>query len=163
MKKLKIKGFSPTDNKNGTGRFNSNTTGEDILGNFDYGQIDDPKKFPLIKETADEIIKKLRETKDLPLEQTINQLEIQFGLENIPSMKLEESLWHQLTKDEYLGQSIQGYRITMKDDGTSKLRIPHIGFSSDLDYLDGFINRLIDKLENMGLVKRLEQKESEIK
>jgi hypothetical protein len=160
MKKLKIKGFSPTDNKNGTGRYNSNVTGEDIIGNYDYGQIEDIKKYPLIKETVNEIIKNLRTTKDLPLEQTINQLELKFGLENIPMMKLEDSLWHQLTKDEYLGQSFQGYRITMKDDGTNKLKIPHIGFSSDLDYLDGFINRLIDKLENMGIVKKTNKKVS---
>lgn len=155
MKKLKIKGFNPVANRNGSGAINSNVTGEDLEGMYDYGQCDDPKKFPLIKQTTNEIIKNLRAMKDVPLEQIVNQLELKFGLENIPALKIEDSLWHQLTKDEHLGQSIQGYRITMKDDGSGKIRIPHIGFSSDLDYLEGFLNRLIDKLENMGLVKRV--------
>ena len=58
---------------------------------------------------------------------------------------------HQLTKDEHIGQNIQGFKIISDDKGNKK-RIPHIGFSSDLDYLDGFINRLILKLENLGLI-----------
>jgi len=157
MKKLKIKGFSPTANRQGTGKINSNVTGEDISGVYDYGQVDDPEKYPLIKDTADEIIKNLRVLKDKPLEEVINQLELRFGLENIPIKSIEDSLWHQLTHDEHIGQSVQGYKITMKDDGTGKIRIPHISFSSDLDYLDGFLNRLIDKLENLGIVKRVIQ------
>jgi len=60
-------------------------------------------------------------------------------------MKLEESLWHALTKDERIGQSMQGYKDTTDKDG-KKIRIPHIGFSADLDYLDEFINRLAVKL-----------------
>ena len=44
-----------------------------------------------------------------------------------------------------LVQSMQGYRETSDKDG-NKIRIPHIGFSADLDYLDEFINRLATKI-----------------
>ena len=58
--------------------------------------------------------------------------------------KIEDTVWGQLTKDERIGQSIQGFRET-KDENGNRLKIPHIGFSADLDYLDGFLNRLIQK------------------
>ena len=53
-----------------------------------------------------------------------------------------------MTKDERLGQSIQGHRLSVDKDG-NKLRIPHVGFSADLDYLDEFINRIIQKAKEI--------------
>jgi hypothetical protein len=52
-----------------------------------------------------------------------------------------------LTKDERLGQSVQGFRQATVDG--KKIRIPHIGFSADLDYLDEFINRIANKVKNI--------------
>jgi hypothetical protein len=63
-------------------------------------------------------------------------------------MKVEDSVWHQLTKDERLGFSMQGFRQTTDNDG-NKIRIPHIGFSADLDYLDEFVNRLAKKIATL--------------
>jgi hypothetical protein len=53
-----------------------------------------------------------------------------------------------LTKDERIGQSMQGFRQTTDDEG-NKIRIPHIGFSADLDYLDEFVNRLAKKIASL--------------
>jgi hypothetical protein len=53
-----------------------------------------------------------------------------------------------LTKDERIGQSVQGFRQSIDENG-NKIRIPHIGFSADLDYLDGFLNRLIQKAQEI--------------
>ena len=66
----------------------------------------------------------------------------------IPMQSIEDSVWGQMTKDERLGQSIQGYRQQSDKDG-NKIRIPHIGFSADLDYLDDFINRIVKKVESI--------------
>jgi len=63
-------------------------------------------------------------------------------------MKVEDSVWHQLTKDERIGQSMQGFRQTTDNEG-NKIRIPHIGFSADLDYLDEFVNRLAKKIASL--------------
>ena len=62
--------------------------------------------------------------------------------------KIEDSVWGQLTKDERLGQSMQGFREAIDKDG-KKIRIPHVGFSADLDYLDEFVNRLTKKIKNI--------------
>jgi hypothetical protein len=53
-----------------------------------------------------------------------------------------------LTKDERLGQSVQGFRQSTDENG-EKIRIPHVGFSADLDYLDEFVNRLVKKIEGI--------------
>ena len=68
-------------------------------------------------------------------------------------MKVEGTIWHALTKDERIGQSVQGFRQTTDNDG-KQIRIPHIGFSADLDYLEEMIQRLATKV---ALVSKKEQ------
>ena len=93
-------------------------------------------------ENQTEEIKKYLETKK-------KELEIFFKVEEIPLMKLESSLWHQFTKDEKLGQSVQGVRTATVDG--KKINIPHIGFSADLDYLDDLINNVIKKAKQLNI------------
>tara|TARA_B100002019_G_C20817933_1_gene379136 strand:- start:117 stop:503 length:387 start_codon:yes stop_codon:yes gene_type:complete len=112
--------------------------GEEIEPTFDYGDIKQEHKNVVL-----EIIEWLRGRNGVPTEMLIEELKIKFQIEEIPMKKIEDTVWGELTKDERLGQSIQGYRDT-KVDG-KRVRIPHVGFSADLDYLDGFVNRLIEK------------------
>ena len=93
-------------------------------------------------ENQTEEIKKYLETKK-------KELEIFFKVEEIPLMKLESSLWHQFTKDEKLGQSVQGFRTATVDG--KKINIPHLGFSADLDYLDDVINRIVKKARQLKI------------
>ncbi len=74
----------------------------------------------------------------------VEELKSKFDLVEKPMKKIEDTVGGQLTKDERIGQSIQGFRQTIDENG-NKIRIPHIGLSADLDYLDGFLNRLIQK------------------
>ena len=113
--------------------------GEEIEPNFDYGDIKQRDK-----EVVLEIIKWLRERNGVPVDMLIEELKIKFQLEEVPMKKVEDTVWGQLTKGEKLGASIQGYREITDKDG-KRLRIPHIGFSADLDYLDEFLNRIVEK------------------
>ena len=113
--------------------------GEEIESVFDYGNIKKEHK-----DTVLEIIKWLRERNGVPVDMLIEELKIKFQLEEVPMKKVEETVWGQLTKGEKLGASIQGYREITDKDG-KRLRIPHIGFSADLDYLDEFLNRIVEK------------------
>ena len=117
--------------------------GEAIEPNYDYGDIKQRDK-----EVVLEIIKWLRERNGVPVDMLIEELKIKFQLEEVPMKKVEETVWGQLTKGEKLGASIQGYREITDKDG-KRLRIPHIGFSADLDYLDEFVNRLVNKVNNL--------------
>ena len=112
--------------------------GEEIEPTFDYGDIKQEHKNVVL-----EIIEWLRGRNGVPTEMLIEELKIKFQIEEIPMKKIEDTVWGELTKDERLGQSIQGFRDTTVDG--KRVRIPHIGFSADLDYLDGFVNRLIQK------------------
>ena len=93
-------------------------------------------------ENQTEEIKKYLEAKK-------KELEIFFQVEEIPLMKLESSLWHQFTKNEKLGQSVQGFRTATVDG--KKINIPHLGFSADLDYLDDVINRIVKKARQLKI------------
>ena len=68
-------------------------------------------------------------------------------------MKYEDSLWYELTKNENLGVSTQGYREVIQEDG-KKIRIPHIAMSADLDYLDDFVKRIFATVRNLTISQK---------
>ena len=129
---------NPNEGENG--KLASNMTGEAIEGLFDYGDITERDK-----SVINEVIELIESRPGVPGEMIVAELKEKFQLVTVPMMKVEDSVWHQLTKDERIGQSMQGYRQTTDKDG-NKIRIPHMGFSADLDYLEEFINRLATKV-----------------
>ena len=68
-------------------------------------------------------------------------------LDEIPEMKMEDSIWWQFTKDEKMGQQQQGFRVDVVNG--KRVKIPHISFSSDLDHLDALINKIVKKVSNL--------------
>lgn len=114
-----------------------------IQPNFDYGDITERDK-----KVVEEVINHFRNRQGVPAEMVIEELKTKWQLVEIPMAKIEDSVWGQLTKDERIGQSVQGFRETTDKDG-KKIRIPHIGFSADLDYLDEFLNRLVAKISKL--------------
>ena len=101
------------------------------------------------KKIAEDIINTIVDdaSKDIPLKFTITRIQESYKLKEVPMLSLENSLWHQFTKDEKIGQSIQGYR-TQVIDGKS-IRIPYVAFGADLDYLDEMIRRIITRINNL--------------
>ena len=130
-------------NEGTDGKMASNMTGEAIEGNYDYGDITDSDK-----KVVREIIDLMRNRGDVPCSMFVEELKTRFQLVEVPMKKIEDSIWGQLTKDERIGQSVQGFRHTTDENG-EKIRIPHIGFSADLDYLDEFVNRIVTKIEGI--------------
>ena len=96
------------------------------------------------KDVVTEVIELMRQREGVPTEMFVEELKTRFQIVEIPIKKIEDSIWGQMTKDERLGQSVQGFRNATIDG--KKVRIPHVGFSADLDYLDEFINRLVKKI-----------------
>ena len=127
-------------NEGTDGMVASNMTGEAIKPTFDYGDITERDK-----DVVMEIIKLLRERENIPYDMIIEEMKIKFQLEEIPMQDISHSVWGQMTKDERIGQSIQGFRMATDENG-KKIRIPHVGFSADLDYLNEFIQRLVKKI-----------------
>ena len=130
-------------NEGVNGAMASNMTGEAITGVYDYGNISDSDK-----RVVREIIDLMRNRGQVPCSMFAEELKTRFDLVEIPMKKIEDSVWGQLTKDERLGQSIQGFRQSTDENG-KKVRVPHVGFSADLDYLDEFVNRLVIKLKDI--------------
>ena len=126
-----------------SGKIKSTVDGSDIEPLFDYGDITERDK-----SVVNEVISLIDSRPGVPGEMLVSELKEKFKLVTIPMMKLEDSVWYQLTKDEKIGASMQGFRETIDKDG-NKIRIPHIGFSADLDYLDEFVNNLTKKIESI--------------
>jgi len=139
---IKKHGVKEPNEGNG-GKLASNMTGEAIEGTYDYGNITDSDKV-----VVQEIINLMRDRGQVPCSMLVEELKTRFNLVEIPMKSIEDSIWGQLTKDERLGQSVQGFRIVNGEDG-EKIKIPHVGFSADLDYLDEFVNRIIKKVESI--------------
>ena len=101
------------------------------------------------KKIAEDILNTIVDdaSKDIPLKFTITRIQESYKLKEVPMLSLENSLWHQFTKDEKIGQSIQGYRKQVID-GKS-IRIPYVAFGADLDYLDEMIRRIITRINNL--------------
>jgi len=115
---------------------------DELVTKYDYGNITEKDK-----KVVEEIIGFLRSREQVPISMVIEELKTRFQLVEVPMKKIEDSIWGQLTKDEKLGQSVQGFKLTTEDG--KKVRIPHIGFSADLNYLDEFVNRLVKKIEGI--------------
>ena len=130
-------------NEGTDGKLASNMTGEAIQPNYDYGNITDSDK-----KVVTEIIDLLRARGSIPCSMVAEEFITRFQLEEIPMKPIEQSLWHQFTKNERIGSSMQGFRET-KDENGKKIRIPHIGFSADLDYLDEMIQRITKKVKEI--------------
>lgn len=130
-------------NEGTDGKLASNMTGEAITGVYNYGEVSDSDKV-----VVREIIDLMRNRGEVPCSMFAEELKTRFNLVEIPMKKIEDSIWGQLTKDERIGQSIQGFRQSTDENG-EKIRIPHVGFSADLDYLDEFVNRLIKKVKEI--------------
>jgi len=117
--------------------------GDDWESLFDYGDIKERDK-----SVVKEVISLIQSRPGVPSDMIIAELKEKFEIVTVPMMDMEKSVWYQLTKDERLGFAMQGYRQTTDKDG-NKIRIPHIGFSADLDYLDEFASRIAKKIESL--------------
>ena len=93
------------------------------------------------------ILQTLKENqkKDIPLKYSIEQIENNYHIKEVPLMDIESSLWYQMTKDWKVGANIQGYRQTIKDG--KKIRIPYVAFGADLEYLNEVMRELITKIQ----------------
>ena len=129
------------------GKLASNITGEAIQPNYDYGSIKEEHK-----KLVEEIISLLQSRAGIPTQMIVEELKHKFQLETIPMAKIEDSLWYQFTKNERIGHSVQGFREA-KDKNGKRIRIPHIGFSADLDYLDEMIQRIVKQIKDIPVTK----------
>lgn len=105
-----------------------------------------------IKKAVVDIVEILKDrtSKNIPIDLICEELYQKFKIQDIPMMDEKSTLWYELTKDEKIGKSYQGYKIISKDG--KKLRIPHIAFSGDLDMLEDFAIRLLRKLKDIQKV-----------
>jgi len=115
-------------------------TGEVIEPLFDYHSIDDYTKL-----AVKDIIKIIENTDK---NASINLIKQKFQIEETPEYDQNKSLWRSMMSEYKLGESIQGFKIIQNENGT-KVKVPVISFTGELDYLDEVIKSLINKIKIM--------------
>ena len=118
-------------------------TGEVIEPLFDYHNIDDYTKLAI-----SDVIKMVENNDDK--EKLVNVLKDKFQITETPTYDTNKSLWHTMMKEYRLGESIQGFKIIQKPDGT-KEKIPVLSFTAELDYLDEVMREILTKLKSQIL------------
>ena len=118
-------------------------TGEVIEPLFDYNNIDDYTKLAI-----SDVIKMVENNDDK--EKLVNVLKDKFQITETPTYDTNKSLWHTMMKEYRLGESIQGFKIIQKPDGT-KEKIPVLSFTAELDYLDEVMREILTKLKSQIL------------
>jgi ribosomal protein S3AE len=99
------------------------------------------------KKAIRSVLQHIKNRKNIPLDIVLQEIQQQYSLEDVPEMNIEESIWYQLTKNERIGFQKQGFRVDIVNG--KRVKIPHLSFSSDLDYLDNMINKIIEKIKNI--------------
>ena len=136
------------NNNDSSGLVRSNSEKEKIISPiYDFGSIQE-SDLTIVQAILDILEKK----DNCSISEIKKEIKEQFIIDKIPQRKVEDSLWYQFTKDENLGLSVQGYRTTTDENG-NKIKIPHIGFSADLDYLNEFIQRILKKGNSLKNLK----------
>jgi len=131
----------------------SNVTGKRLDSSvFDYSDTSITKEH---KEAAQEILRFFDDRQGVPYDLAKEELKQNFKLEDVPELDHTKTIWYKFTKDEKLGQQKQGWRYDYIDG--KKVKIPHISFSADLDYLDDMINRFIKKVKEYKLLDQIEK------
>ena len=118
-------------------------TGEVIEPLFDYNNIDDYTKLAI-----SDVIKMVENNDDK--EKLVNVLKDKIQITETPTYDTNKSLWHTKMKEYRLGESIQGFKIIQKPDGT-KEKIPVLSFTAELDYLDEVMREILTKLKSQIL------------
>ena len=124
-------------NSNDTTFVSNTEPGANIIANYDFGSITDRDK-----KLVNEIIKIIREQGQSGVDVVCKTIEQKFEIDETPWMSVKDTLWYKLTKDEPIQPNIQGFRLSKDKDG-NPIKIPHVCFSSDLDYLDTFVQKII--------------------
>jgi len=143
-------------NRGEKGKMASNVDGSPIEGVFDYGVMQyegSAETDAQARRFIEEFTYLLEKKKDKTVNEVLEEFKEKFKVKKIDHYRVEDSLWYQFTKDEKLGMSLQGFRSAQKDG--KPYRVPHIAFSADLDYLDGFINRIIKKAKELNLIDKV--------
>ena len=97
------------------------------------------------QDAVEEVIKILQNRTSIPVNFIIEELKVKFKLENLPELKVEDTLWHRIF-GEHLKAHYQGYTDKVKDDG-KKIRVPHLAFSADVDILDDLIKKVLTYID----------------
>ena len=75
----------------------------DVVRVYNYGDLSDDDK-----ETASEIIGFLTKNSTMPIGMLCELLKQNFEIKEVPTRAIENSIWHEFTQDEPIGQTVQG-------------------------------------------------------
>jgi hypothetical protein len=115
--------------------------------NYDYGNVSEQDK-----KVVGEVISHLRNRNNIPTEMVVEELKQKFNISELPVKDIDQTLWHKLTwkHRDILRPTVQGHKLKTLENGT-KLKLPIVMFSADLDQLDEILIDIIEQAKKLNV------------
>lgn len=118
-----------------------------VDANYDYGNVSQQDK-----KVVSEVISLLRTRNNVPTEMVVEEIKQKFRITEIPEKDIQQTLWHKLTwkHRDILKPSVQGHKLITLENG-SKLKLPIVMFSADIDQLDEILKDIIEQAKKSNV------------
>lgn len=131
----------------------------------DKGKIEIKSKyvpnFDFDKLTADETkavdwaLRRIKEmsSQGIAFNMIESELKIRFNINDVRTLKIEDTLFYQIVKDLNISMVQQGY-TEKRDEKGEPYRIPHISIGLDVDQLDVIVNKIVHYTQGIKSIKK---------
>jgi len=131
----------------------------------DKGKIEIKSKyvsnFDFDKLTADETkavdwaLKRIKEmsSQGIAFNMIESELKIRFNINDVRTLKIEDTLFYQIVKDMNIPMVQQGY-TEKRDEKGEPYRIPHISIGLDVDQFDVVVNKIVHYTQGIKNIKK---------
>ena len=131
----------------------------------DKGKIEIKSKyvsnFDFDKLTADETkavdwaLRRIKEmsSQGIAFNMIESELKIRFNINDVRTLKIEDTLFYQIVKDMNIPMVQQGY-TEKRDEKGEPYRIPHISIGLDVDQFDVVVNKIVHYTQGIKNIKK---------
>tara|TARA_E500000178_G_C17002819_1_gene746578 strand:- start:1858 stop:2280 length:423 start_codon:yes stop_codon:yes gene_type:complete len=81
------------------------------------------------------------------------ELKVRFNINDVKTLKVQDTLFYQILKDMNLAIIEQGY-TEKRDEKGEPYRVPHISIGFDVDELDVLVNKIFDYTQGVKNIKK---------
>jgi hypothetical protein len=81
------------------------------------------------------------------------ELKVRFNINDVKTLKVQDTLFYQILKDMNLPIIEQGY-TEKRDEKGEPYRVPHISIGLDVDELDILVNKIFDYTQGVKNIKK---------
>jgi len=118
--------------------------------NFDFDRLtaDETK-------AVDWVLRRIKEmsSQGISFDMIESELKVRFNINDVRTLKIEDTLFYQILKDMNIPMVQQGY-TEKRDEKGEPYRIPHVSIGLDIDQLDVVVNKIVHYTQGIKNIKK---------